>query len=159
MGLVFSNAAATCRRRIVPLALGVFSICLVSIGAQDRLRSMPGYDQSQKMQAALQEGAAFVSGSITPSWAPNAQSFTYTHAGKTYRFEIATLTSTETAATQPGRGGGRGGPGAEALKRPQVAARRRPPKPKCPPNRSRAAPIRAPPEAGSWIARCRRTAN
>ena len=114
MGLAFSDVAATCRRRIAPLALCVVSFCLVSIGAQDRLRSMPGYDQSQKMQAALQGGAAFVSGSITPSWAPDAQSFTYTHAGKTYRFEIATLTSTETAATQPGRGGGRGGPGAEA---------------------------------------------
>ena len=113
MGLVFSDVAAICRRWIVPLALCVVSFCLVSIGAQDRLRSMPGYDQSQKMQAALQEGAAFVSGSITPSWAPDAQSFTYTHAGKTYRFEIPTLTSTETAAPQPGRGGGRGGPGAE----------------------------------------------
>ena len=115
MRLILRHVAAIFRRSIAPLALCVVSLCLVSIGAQDRLRSMPGYDQSQKMQTALQGGAAFVSGSITPSWSPDAQTFTYTHAGKTYRFEIATLTSTETAAPQPGRGGGRGGPGAEAL--------------------------------------------
>src|SRR5215471_3162819 len=98
MELPFSGDTSICRRRITPLALCVLSVFLVSIEAQDRLRSMPGYDQSQKMQAALQGAPAFVSGSITPSWAPDAQSFTYTLAGKTYRFEIATLKSAETAA-------------------------------------------------------------
>src|SRR6187401_2697896 len=99
---------------LLSLRLRLVSLCLMCIDAQDRLPSMPGYDQSQKMQAALQGGAAFVSGSITPSWAPNAQSFTYTYAGKNYRLDIATLTPTETAAPQPGRGGGRGAPGADA---------------------------------------------
>ena len=91
MPLTFTDVASISRRRIMPLALCVISLCLVSIGAQDRLRSMPGYDQSQRMQTALQGGGAFVSGSITPSWAPDAQSFTYAQAGKNYRPEIATV--------------------------------------------------------------------
>src|SRR4030095_6730356 len=98
--------------RLTLLTLTLVSFCLVSIGAQDRLPSMPGYEQSQKMQAALQGTPAFVSGNVTPTWAPDARSFTYTNAGKTIRFDIATLTSTETAAQPPGRGGGRGGPAA-----------------------------------------------
>src|SRR5262245_20877333 len=47
-----NNVASICRRRIAPLTLCVVCLCLVSIGAQDRLTSMPGYEQSQKMQAA-----------------------------------------------------------------------------------------------------------
>jgi len=114
MALAFRDVSSIIRRRIAPLALCMGFFCLVSIGAQDRLRSMPGYEQSQKMQATLQGGAAFVSGSITPSWASDGQAFTYTHAGKNYRFEIATLTSTERVSTQPERGGGRGAAGAAA---------------------------------------------
>ena len=72
MGLAFSDVASICRRRIAPLSLCLVFLCLASIGAQDRLRSMPGYDQSRKMQTALEGGPPFVSGSITPSWAPNA---------------------------------------------------------------------------------------
>src|SRR5262245_18727622 len=87
MGLAFSAMTSLCRRRIVPIMLCVVSLCLVSIEAQDRLRSMPGYEQSQKMQSALQGGAPLLSGCITPSWTPDAHSFTYTRAGKTYRFE------------------------------------------------------------------------
>src|SRR5262245_4917979 len=84
---------------------------IVAVQAQDRLRAMPGYDQSQKMQTALQGGSAVVSGAITPAWAADGQSFTYTATGKTYRFDVATLKSAETAVAEGARGG-RGGRGA-----------------------------------------------
>ena len=71
-------------RVVVALVIGlvVFS---VPFQAQDRLAKMPGVEQFQKMQTAL-TGGALVSGAITPVWAPDARSFTYTHAGS--RFSI-----------------------------------------------------------------------
>lgn len=56
------------------IGLGVFS---VRFQAQDRLAKMPGVEQFQKMRTAL-TGGAFVSGAITPTWADDAKSFTYT---------------------------------------------------------------------------------
>ncbi len=73
---------------------------------------MPGYDQFQKMQAELQKGPVMVSGAITPTWAADGRSFTYTSAGKSFRFDLATMKATETAdapgAAPAGAGGGRG---------------------------------------------------
>src|SRR5262245_12182443 len=89
-------------------------VCAVIIptGAQDRLRGMPGFDQFEKMQTALQGGQAFVSGAINPAWTSDAKSFTYTLAGKTYKFDVSSLKATETDSAAPAQGrGGRGGRG------------------------------------------------
>src|SRR6185436_20562583 len=90
----------------------LIAICISPMGAQDRLRAMPGVDQYQKMQPLLQ--GTFVSGAIAPTWGADGQSFTYATAGKTYRFDLATLKATETGdapATAPAAGG-RGNRGA-----------------------------------------------
>ncbi len=48
----------------------------------DRLKALPGVDQFQKMQAALQGGPAVVSGAVNVAWAEDGKSFTYKTAGK-----------------------------------------------------------------------------
>jgi dipeptidyl-peptidase-4 len=81
----------------------------------DRLAGMPGVEQYQKVQPQI--GGSIVSGAIAgAAWADDGRSFTYTHAGRAYRFDLATMTATAAegaAAPAPGRGGrgaGRGGP-------------------------------------------------
>jgi dipeptidyl-peptidase-4 len=88
----------------VALVLG-----LVPLGAQDRLRSMPGYEQFTKMSQQLQ-GGAFVTGAVTVRWEDGGRAFTYTNAGQSYRFDLATMAATPTgAAATPDPAAGRGG--------------------------------------------------
>ena len=77
-------------------AAALFVLAIVPLGAQDRLRTMPGFDQFTKMSQQLQ-GGAFVSGSVSVRWEDNGQAFTYTTAGQTYRFDLATLTASAVA--------------------------------------------------------------
>jgi dipeptidyl-peptidase-4 len=82
----------------------------------DRLAGMPGVDQYQKMQPQI--AGSVVSGAITgAAWADDSRSFTYTHAGRPFRFDLTTMTAAEAggaaAEGAPGRGGrgaGRGAP-------------------------------------------------
>jgi dipeptidyl-peptidase-4 len=96
--------------RSVSLAIGL--TLAVSLSAQDRLRTMPGYEQFQKMQAAMQGGPAVISGAVTPSWAEDGKSFTYATAGKAYKFDLVAMRAEETGDAPVGGGAGRGaGPG------------------------------------------------
>jgi hypothetical protein len=75
---------------------GLVCAASLSLGAQDRLRTLPGYEQYRRMAPLLANG--WSSGAVTPRWAPDSGSFTYNLRGRTYRFEIATMTSTSTEA-------------------------------------------------------------
>src|SRR5689334_19910647 len=55
-------------------------------------RENPGVAAYARMQQALREAPAFVSGAITPQWAPDSQSFTYVRAGERHRFDVASRT-------------------------------------------------------------------
>jgi dipeptidyl-peptidase-4 len=97
----------------------VFALLLLApalLQAQDRLKSMPGYEQSTAMSPKLQ--TAFKSGAVTAQWADDGKSFEYTRDAKRYRFDVATKQSTEipaAASTPPRRGGpARGRQAAEA---------------------------------------------
>jgi dipeptidyl-peptidase 4 len=94
----------------------------VPLGAQDRLRQMPGFEQFTRMNA--QSRAAAKLGSIVPEWKEDSSSFEYAVDGKKYRFDIASRHSTllgdapeATVGIRRGRGrqlqqqgqGGRGG--------------------------------------------------
>ncbi len=80
------------------------------IGAQDRLKLMPGFDHYTKMQAQLQ--GAFVSGAAqNVQWAVDGASFTYNALGKRYRFDLAARQSVEEPATAPSTPAGGGGAG------------------------------------------------
>lgn len=96
----------------LPLAALVFQ---ARTGAQDRLKTMPGYEQYQKMTAQLP--GAVKSGDLSVTWSADGQSFEYQRVGKRYRYDVASRQGIEIGiASQPegGRGGrgGRGGQGA-----------------------------------------------
>ena len=100
--------------RIAGILIAIALLAAVTFGlAQDRLRGMPGYDQYTKMQPLI--GAAIVSGDVSVTWTNDGKAFTYTHAGKAYQFDLATMKATETGdapAPAAGGGAGRGGRGA-----------------------------------------------
>jgi dipeptidyl-peptidase-4 len=94
-----------------------------SVGAQDRLKAMPGYDQFTKMQPQLQ--GTVVSGAVTPTWNADGQSFTYATGGKAYRFDLATMKPVETGDAPVAAAGGRGARGGGAP--PPAAGQQTPP--------------------------------
>jgi hypothetical protein len=102
---------------VLALAAGLVAVGTAYLGAQDRLRNMPGYEQYTKLQQAMQGGAPVISGAVTPRWEDNSQGFSYTAAGQTFRFDVATLKATAGAApaappaadAATGRGAGRAG--------------------------------------------------
>lgn len=83
---------------------GLFQVSTV---AQDRLRTMPGYERFQKMSADGRD--AVRTGALTVTW-KDPNTFEYARDGKRYEFDVATRTARETGlAPEPaGRGGGRG---------------------------------------------------
>ncbi len=107
-----------CRLSLFWLTIGIGSVA--STGqAQDRLPSMPGHAQFQKMRAEIPN--AVRSGAITPVWEDDGRSFTYTADGKRWRYEVRA----RTLAEAPGAGGlnaGRGaGPRIERGRQAEVA--------------------------------------
>src|SRR6266508_597542 len=79
------------------------------LGAQDRIKSMPGYDQYQKMSREIPGSVKL--GSIAAQWKEDASSFEYTWDGKRYRYDIATKQAAvigDAPAAAPGGLGGRG---------------------------------------------------
>ena len=104
------------------LCHGIVAALLLTLGvlpitshAQDRLKTMPGYDQYQKMSKEIPGSVKL--GTLNVKWQADGKAFDYYKDGKTYRFDIATRAITE-AGTAPadaegGRMGGRrraGGP-------------------------------------------------
>ena len=84
-----------------------------SARAQDRLKSMPGYEQFTRM--ATQRVGAVKSGQIAGTWADSGTAFDYALDGKRYRYEVATnkvvdgLPPQPAAITMPGGRGTGGG--------------------------------------------------
>jgi dipeptidyl-peptidase-4 len=92
-------------------AIGLLVFGVASIGAQDRLPTMPGYDQFSRMQEQRAEGT-FTSGALTATWADDSQSFTFAADGMMHRFDVSSGTDTVIGEAPAGRGrGGRGGRG------------------------------------------------
>src|SRR3954465_8559348 len=80
----------------IAVTVTLVALGLVSLAAQDRLRTMPGYDQFQKMQSQIP--GSWVSGAVSVTWEPGGRGFTYVSGGKNYRFDVATMKATEVAA-------------------------------------------------------------
>ncbi len=100
--------ARTLVRAVVVLLFAAGALSLVS--AQDRLRTMPGYAQYQKM--AKEIPGAVRGGALTVAWKDIA-TFEYVREGKQYRYNVATRAATQIgdAPDAGGRGRGRGGRG------------------------------------------------
>jgi dipeptidyl-peptidase-4 len=88
----------------------------VTLTAQDRLKSMPGYDRFEKMSREIPGSVKL--GSLAVRWKEDGSSFDYAWDGHQYRYDVAAATATEIQggdALQSGGGGrgGRGGGGAQ----------------------------------------------
>lgn len=94
-------------------AIGVAAAALAyqsPLVAQDRLKSMPGYDQYQRMSREIP--ASVTLGAISPQWNDDGSSFEYVFAGKRYRFDVAQKQATVIGdAPEGAEGAGRGGRG------------------------------------------------
>jgi len=75
--------------------------------AQDRLRTMPGFEQYQKM--APQISTAITSGALMSAWTDAGKAIEYNRDGKRYRFDVASRQTTELGPAPQGTGRGGGG--------------------------------------------------
>ncbi|HUF28911.1 MAG TPA: DPP IV N-terminal domain-containing protein [Gemmatimonadaceae bacterium] len=103
------------RRATARLALSLFALA-VAIPApahgQDRLRTMPGFEQYQK--TAGQIAGAVRSGALQVTWAEDGKSFEFVRDGQRIRYDVASRSASEVMATagpaEAGAPRGRGGP-------------------------------------------------
>ena len=83
------------------------------VSAQDRLPSMPGYAQYQRMSPQIQGSVTL--GVVNPVWSQDSRSFEYQWNGKWYRFDLGSLKAVESTpppnADNQRSGFGRGGRG------------------------------------------------
>lgn len=95
-------------------AVTVFALLValsITLAGQDRLKTMPGYDQYQKMSQLIQ-GGVVRSGDLSVSWKDDSKGFEYSKDGKRYSYDVATRQAAVIgdAPEQPAGGGrGRGG--------------------------------------------------
>src|SRR5438034_3561429 len=75
------------RQALVALAV-VFGLLPLTSSAQDRLKTMPGYEQYQKMVTQT-KGAVKAGVLNSVAWDDDGQAFRYQQGGKVYRYDIA----------------------------------------------------------------------
>jgi dipeptidyl-peptidase-4 len=86
----------------------ILSAVPAAIAAQDRLKSMPGYERAQRL---AREGATAISGgALQATWADDGRSFEYARNGATYRYDVQARQARESATADgsAAAGGGRG---------------------------------------------------
>ena len=65
---------------------------LLSIQAQDKLKSMPGYENYAAVAPKISD--AIVSGAVTSKWDEDSKSFTYVYDGNQYEYDVKSKKST-----------------------------------------------------------------
>ena len=89
----------------------LLSLCNSALVAQDRIKSMPGYEQYQKMNklviSSYSQGGSglFVNGSVYTTWKENSKSFEYQFNGKKYTFDLSKKKAIETGDSPSAQGG------------------------------------------------------
>ena len=79
-----------------PLGLLVVAALLPAVpAAQDRLQTMPGYQQYQKITQESRD--AVKTGALTVTW-KDVKTFEYTHDGKRYSYDVSTRTAADLGA-------------------------------------------------------------
>lgn len=87
---------------VAPVILSILSSALL---AQDRLKTMPGHEQHQRI--AHQIPLAVKSGALAAAWTDGGRAIEYTREGKRYRFDIASRQTSDLGTQkewQDGRG-------------------------------------------------------
>ena len=82
--------------RIASAILVVLAFTPLAIG-QDRLKTMPGYDQYQKMSGQIPGSVKL--GALNVTWRDGGKAFDYRKDGKTYRYNVATKKAEEAPAS------------------------------------------------------------
>ncbi len=109
-----SNCLALKRSLIFLLAL---SFCQLPLSAQDRLKTLPGFEQYQKM--AREIPGSVKSGALAVKWLEGGKAFEFQRDGKFFRYDVSLRQAAEAAASAAGpaapegRFGRRGMPGVE----------------------------------------------
>ncbi len=83
-------------KAVVIVLLITFALLPIRSGAQDRLKTMPGFDQYQRMSKEI-PGAVKL-GALAVKWQDGGKALTYQKDGKTVRYTIATGQTSETEA-------------------------------------------------------------
>jgi dipeptidyl-peptidase 4 len=96
-------------RRLALAAVGCALAATAALTAQDRLKTLPGYEQYQKISKELP--GAVKSGALNATWKAGGQSFEFTRDGRLWRFDIATRQTTDVGPAQEAAGPGFGGRG------------------------------------------------
>jgi dipeptidyl-peptidase-4 len=89
-----TRVVTTVRRAIMPvLGLVAFASPASIARAQDRLKTMPGYDQYARV--APQIPGSVKLGTLQAFWIDSGKSFEYQQDGKWFRFDVATRKAAE----------------------------------------------------------------
>ena len=75
-------------RGVVSLSVLVALLAPGGAAAQDRLKSMPGYEQFQRV--GRQISGSVRSGALSVTWEEDGKAFTYRQGGKLYRYDLGT---------------------------------------------------------------------
>lgn len=80
------------------------------VGAQDRLKTMPGHARYERINREATNTPVFKSGALTVTWATHGQSFDYQKDGHRYRYDLESRSAREltntSSARNPRPGGG-----------------------------------------------------
>ncbi len=87
------------------LGLMILVATYCELNAQDKLKTMPGYERFQKMATQIRSSVKM--GSLNAIWSEDGISFDYVQDNKRFQYTIGTKTSTEKAMTTPATRGGR----------------------------------------------------
>ena len=98
-------------RRAALLLVAAFGALSIVLTAQDRLKTMPGFEQYQRMNKEMQ--GAVKSGALAITWKDGGKAIEYPQDGKIFRFDVTTKQTTEVplVAGATEGAGGRGGRG------------------------------------------------
>jgi dipeptidyl-peptidase-4 len=77
----------TAAARLRPALLGAVALLPATLDAQDRLRTMPGYDRYARI--APQIPAAVRSGALRATWVDSGKALAFMRDGKWYRYDVA----------------------------------------------------------------------
>ena len=82
--------------RVGAALLGSLAVLAATTGAQDRLKSMPGFDNYQKVSKQIAD--AFTSGAVSVTWKDAGAAVEYPKGGRIYRYDIAKGATTDVGA-------------------------------------------------------------